>query len=176
MTARTAAAVASLALALTVSACNDVYEVPIETPIQPKMDVSPFQRVLIAGFLAGGTEDVDANLETVRLLRSQLRTKSSLRVIEAVSRFQADGQKRASGDRQGHHEGQAGREPSRAPALPPRVGSRLHAPPLWRAARSPSCRTRNSPCRSCSDTSAKTSCVCRRRVVCRACASLPATV
>ena len=83
MTARTAAAVASLALALTVSACNDLYEVPIETPIQPKMDVSPFQRVLIAGFLAGGSEDVDANLETVRLLRSQLRSKSQLKVIDA---------------------------------------------------------------------------------------------
>ena len=47
------------------------------------MDVSAFQRVLVAGFISGGTEDVDANLETVRLLRSQLRTKSSLRVIEA---------------------------------------------------------------------------------------------
>ena len=56
---------------------------PIETPIQPKMDVSPFQRVFIAGFLAGGSEDVDANLETVRLLRSQLRSKSPLRVIDA---------------------------------------------------------------------------------------------
>ena len=83
MTARTATAVASLALALTVSACSNFYEVPIETPIQPKMDVTPFQRVLIAGFLAGGSEDVDANLETVRLLRSQLRSKSSLRVIDA---------------------------------------------------------------------------------------------
>ena len=83
MTARTAAAVASLALALTVSACSNFVEVPIETPIQPKMDVTPFQRVLIAGFLAGGSEDVDANLETVRLLRSQLRSKSSLRVIDA---------------------------------------------------------------------------------------------
>ena len=83
MTARTAAAVASLALALTVSACSNFYEVPIETPIQPKKDDTPFQRVLIAGFLAGGSEDVDANLETVRLLRSQLRSKSSLRVIDA---------------------------------------------------------------------------------------------
>ncbi len=83
MTARTAAAVASLALALTVGACANFVEVPIETPIQPKMDVTPFQRVLIAGFLAGGSEDVDANLETVRLLRSQLRSKSSLRVIDA---------------------------------------------------------------------------------------------
>jgi hypothetical protein len=82
MTARAVAAAASL-LALTVSACTNFYEVPIETPIQPKMDVSAFQRVLIAGFLAGGSEDVDANLETVRLLRSQLRSKSGLRVIDA---------------------------------------------------------------------------------------------
>ncbi len=82
MTGRAAAAAASL-LALTVSACTSFYEVPIETPIQPKMDVSAFQRVLIAGFLAGGSEDVDANLETVRLLRSQLRNKSGLRVIDA---------------------------------------------------------------------------------------------
>jgi hypothetical protein len=59
------------------------YEIPIETPIQPKLDVTPFQRVLVVGFVAGGTEDVDANQETVRLLRSQLRTKSSLRVIDA---------------------------------------------------------------------------------------------
>ena len=72
---------ACAALAL---ACGpDYYEIPIETPIQPKLDVSPFQRVLVAGFVAGGTEDVDANQETVRLLRSQLRTKSSLRVIDA---------------------------------------------------------------------------------------------
>jgi hypothetical protein len=39
--------------------------------------------VLVAGFIAGGNDEVDSNLETVRLLRSQLRTKSSLRVIEA---------------------------------------------------------------------------------------------
>jgi len=65
-------------------ACGPVsYEIPIETPIQPKLDVTPFQRVLIAGFVAGGTDDVDTNQETVRLLRSQLRSKSSLRVIDA---------------------------------------------------------------------------------------------
>jgi len=63
--------------------CTSYYEIPIETPIRPKLDVSAFQRVLVAGFIAGGTEDVDANLETVRLLRSQLRTKSELRVIDA---------------------------------------------------------------------------------------------
>ena len=56
---------------------------PIETPIQAKLDVAAFRRVLVAGFISGGTDDVDANLETVRLLRSQLRSKTSLRVIEA---------------------------------------------------------------------------------------------
>ncbi|HKB14030.1 MAG TPA: hypothetical protein VKD69_25370 [Vicinamibacterales bacterium] len=71
-------------LAAFVAACGtDYFEIPIETPIQPKLDVSPFQRVLVIGFVAGGTEDVDANQETVRLLRSQLRTKSSLKVIDA---------------------------------------------------------------------------------------------
>jgi hypothetical protein len=80
---RNVAAIASLALLCGTLACTNFYEIPIETPIQPKMDVSPFSRVLIAGFIGGGTEDVDANLETVRLLRSQLRSKSSLRVIEA---------------------------------------------------------------------------------------------
>jgi hypothetical protein len=84
MTGRIAAATLSSAgLALVLAGCASLYEIPIETPIQPKMDVTPFQRVLIAGFIAGGSEDVDANLETVRLLRSQLRAKSPLRVIEA---------------------------------------------------------------------------------------------
>lgn len=83
MTARTVSLTASLAFAATVAACTGFYEIPIETPIQAKLDVSPFQRVLVAGFVAGGTADVDANQETVRLLRSQLRTKSNLRVIEA---------------------------------------------------------------------------------------------
>jgi hypothetical protein len=83
MTARSAATIVSLVLFGAVGACTNYYEVPVETPISPKMDVSPFQRVLVAGFISGGTDDVDANLETVRLLRSQLRSKSSLRVIEA---------------------------------------------------------------------------------------------
>jgi hypothetical protein len=83
MTARTVSLTASLACAAAVAACAGFYEIPIETPIQAKLDVSPFQRVLVAGFVAGGTDDVDANQETVRLLRSQLRTKSTLKVIEA---------------------------------------------------------------------------------------------
>jgi hypothetical protein len=70
--------------AATLIACGpDTFEIPIETPIQPKLDVSAFQRVLVAGFVAGGNEDLDTNQETVRLLRSQLRNKSSLKVIDA---------------------------------------------------------------------------------------------
>jgi len=83
MNARSAAPIVSLALLAALAACTNFYEVAIETPISPKMDVSAFNRVLVAGFIAGGTDDVDANLETVRLLRSQLRTKSVLKVIDA---------------------------------------------------------------------------------------------
>jgi hypothetical protein len=83
MSARSAAAIASLVLLAGSVGCTNFYEVPIETPIQAKLDVSGFRRVLVAGFISGGTDDVDANLETVRLLRSQLRSKTTLRVIEA---------------------------------------------------------------------------------------------
>ena len=83
MTARSAATIVSLGLLAFASGCTNFFEVPIETPLSPRMDVSAFRRVLVAGFISGGTDDVDANLETVRLLRSQLRSKSSLRVIEA---------------------------------------------------------------------------------------------
>jgi len=83
MTARGAGTAVSLALALGLGACTSFYEIPIETPISPKLDVSAFRRVLVVGFISGGSEDVDANLETVRLLRSQLRSRSGMAVIEA---------------------------------------------------------------------------------------------
>jgi hypothetical protein len=81
---RLALAGVAIAVAAISAACgSEVYEVPVETPIPAKLDISAFQRVLVAGFVAGGSEDLDANQETVRLLRSQLRTKSELRVIDA---------------------------------------------------------------------------------------------
>ncbi|MEO8677723.1 MAG: hypothetical protein ABI665_01675 [Vicinamibacterales bacterium] len=67
----------------TLAACTSYTEIPIETPIQPKLDVTPFQRIFVAGFIAGESDDVDANMETVRLLRSQLRNKGVMRVIDA---------------------------------------------------------------------------------------------
>jgi len=84
MTVPGARAVGSFALIAILSGCSTAYlDIPIETPIQPKLDVRPFSRVFVAGFVSAGTDDVDGNLETVRLLRSQLRNKGALRVIDA---------------------------------------------------------------------------------------------
>ena len=83
MTGRLSLKLLSAAVLLAAAGCASFYEIPIETPIAAKLDVSPFQRVFIAGFLAGGTEEVDGNVETVRLLRSQLRLKSNLKVVDA---------------------------------------------------------------------------------------------
>ena len=83
MTAKIAAAIASLAAAASLVGCTGFYEIPVEIPIQSKIDVTSFQRVLVAGFLSGGSTTVDANSETARLLRSQLRTRQDLRVIDA---------------------------------------------------------------------------------------------
>jgi hypothetical protein len=80
-------------------ACSGGYtEIPIETPIQPKLDITAFQRVFIAGFIAGANEDVDANMETVRLLRSQLRNKGIMRVIDADTLPLLEVAKQASGE------------------------------------------------------------------------------
>ncbi len=78
-----AKALASLGCVGLLAGCTSFYDVAIETPLTPKLDISRFQRVLIAGFVSGGSDDVDANLETARLLRSQLRRNSELQVVDA---------------------------------------------------------------------------------------------
>jgi hypothetical protein len=129
MTARNVAAIVSRPVVAVMLAgavaCTSFYEIPIETPIQPKMDVSMFQRVLIAGFIGGGTEDVDANIETVRLLRSQLRSKSTLRVIEAealqlaeLAREQAKGESPLPPSPGGAADGQQAQPPAPQGAAP----------------------------------------------------------
>jgi hypothetical protein len=84
MIARTVVAAAvSLAVGLASAGCISFTEIAVETPITAKLDVTPFQRVLVAGFVGGGSKSIDASSETARLLRSQLRSKSTLRVIDA---------------------------------------------------------------------------------------------
>jgi hypothetical protein len=56
----------------------------VETPLQSKLDVSGFRRVMIAGFVTepGAQEDVDIATETARLLQNQLRSGTRMQVLE----------------------------------------------------------------------------------------------
>lgn len=82
MTVSTRALLSLIGVAL-LAGCTTFYDVTVETPLTPKLDLTQFQRVLIAGFVAGGSEEVDGNVETARLLRSQLRRNSDLEVVDA---------------------------------------------------------------------------------------------
>jgi hypothetical protein len=63
--------------------CASFVEVPIETPLQSKLDVTAFRRVLVAGFIVDhGSDDVDLGSETGRLLQNQLRSVSKMQVLE----------------------------------------------------------------------------------------------
>ena len=63
--------------------CSSVLEVPVETPLQSKLDVSAFRRILIAGFVTDlENSDVDLSAETSRLLQNQLRSNTRLQVLE----------------------------------------------------------------------------------------------
>jgi len=112
MTARTSAAAASLAFALTCAGCLNFYEIGIETPIQAKLDVAAFQKVLVIGFISGGSKSVDANSETTRLLRSQLRTKSDMKVLDADAAMYMDELDR-------RRKSAAAADPNAAAATPP---------------------------------------------------------
>ncbi len=75
-------AVATIVLAT--GACGGYVEVPVETPLQSKIDVARFRRALVAGFLVdSGGIDVDIQSETVRLLENQLKSRTKLQVLEA---------------------------------------------------------------------------------------------
>jgi hypothetical protein len=68
---------------LLATGCAGVVEVPVETPLQSKIDVSRFRRILIAGFVTDlESSDVDLSSETARLLQNQLRSNTRLQVLE----------------------------------------------------------------------------------------------
>lgn len=56
-------------------------KVRIDTPARP--DLPGFDRVLVAGFLPDGSDQIHLNQETARFLRTQLRSKASLVIIES---------------------------------------------------------------------------------------------
>ncbi len=68
---------------LALSSCTGYVEVPVQVPLQSKIDVRAFRRVLVAGFVGELTAgDVDVASETARLLQNQLRSNSKLQVLE----------------------------------------------------------------------------------------------
>jgi hypothetical protein len=71
------------ALGLSLSACANFVEISVETPLQSKLDVSRFRRILVAGFVTDiDAADVDLSAETSRLLQNQLRSSTRLQVLE----------------------------------------------------------------------------------------------
>lgn len=64
--------------------CASYVEVPVETPLQSKIDVTKFRRVLVAGFVTDLVDDndMDVSSETARLLQNQLRSSTKLQVLE----------------------------------------------------------------------------------------------
>jgi hypothetical protein len=80
---RSRRALSALAAALLAAGCSTFVEVPVETPLQSKIDVSSFRRVLVAGFATDlGENDVELGAETTRLLQNQLRSSTKLQVLE----------------------------------------------------------------------------------------------
>lgn len=83
-TARSAALATLVSWAGLGAGCAGYLEVPIEMPVQSKIDTTRFRRVLIAGFATDlGGSDVEVASETVRLLQNQLRANARLQVVEA---------------------------------------------------------------------------------------------
>lgn len=74
---------AALLAAIAAACATATHEVRIDAPLHAKLDTSSFRRVFVAGFLTGGSQELDVNEETVRLLRSQLRRKGPWSVIDA---------------------------------------------------------------------------------------------
>lgn len=68
-------------LAMTVSGCSRRVMSPVLTHAPAVIDLPPFTRVLVAGFVSKPLEGVDANAETSRLLRRDLRQEMSLDVL-----------------------------------------------------------------------------------------------
>jgi len=73
----------ALAGLVVVAGCASFVEVPVETPLQSKLDVSRFRRILIAGFVVDLADtDIDLSAETSRLLQNQLRSNTRIQVLE----------------------------------------------------------------------------------------------
>jgi hypothetical protein len=59
-------------------------EVAIQVPVKPRIDMNRFDSVLVMGFLVGSTEieKFDLNEETVKFLRTELKSRSSVKTLD----------------------------------------------------------------------------------------------
>ena len=75
--------IAVLATLFALGACAGSARIQKPQQDTPAIDLSPFRRVWIAGFVATHNRDVDVNGETVHLLRRRLNPLTRMRVVEA---------------------------------------------------------------------------------------------
>ncbi|MBY0493362.1 MAG: hypothetical protein K2Y23_04035 [Cyanobacteria bacterium] len=85
MRAPLAALLASVASSVLLASCIGIYPVTVATRMPADLDMTPYSRLLVAGFNGTAIDDVDTNAETVRLLRSQLRAVRSLTIVNAAA-------------------------------------------------------------------------------------------
>ena len=62
--------------------CASTSGARVSQPPAPSIDLSPFRRIWIAGFVTHTRSDIDVNGETVRLLRRRLNPRTPLRVLD----------------------------------------------------------------------------------------------
>ena len=74
---------AACAAALSLSSCVSYYPIAIGVREEARLDVSDFNRVLVASFVTRTNQAVDLDTESMRLLRNQLRNKTDLHVVDA---------------------------------------------------------------------------------------------
>src|SRR5213592_1868083 len=74
---------AGLVMVFLLAGCASVSNVRVLQPPTPSVNVSAFNGVWIAGFVTSANRDIDLNVETVRLLRNQLKSRTLLRVVDA---------------------------------------------------------------------------------------------
>jgi hypothetical protein len=71
-------------LVMSAAACAPrLARAPRSLPVGAQLNMSRLTHVWVAGFLVSHDADIDLNLETVRFLRTQIRSVSSASVVEA---------------------------------------------------------------------------------------------
>lgn len=63
-------------------ASGEAIKVKVRIPVPPRINTDGMKTILVASFLAGSDTDFDMNREVVRLLKSELRKKGTISVLD----------------------------------------------------------------------------------------------